>query len=230
MIPEKYTYSFVNFFTLLFPLMFSFTKSFDFRRYWKYYFPGNIIIAVLFILWDIYYTKLGVWGFNLNYTLGLKIFNLPLEEILFFICTPYACVFTYYCFRKFLFPKISLALNFLWLTLGLIAIFFGIFHYDKFYTSAAFISCGITMFIAYRFSKIGFLHFFLFYLVILIPFYIFNGILTGSFLNRVVVFYNDAENLGIRILTVPFEDIFYGLALLLSNILSFEYYLNRPIK
>ncbi|MBL7789089.1 MAG: lycopene cyclase domain-containing protein [Chitinophagales bacterium] len=230
MVPEKLTYVFVDLFTIIFPLLFSFTKSFDFRTHWRYYFPGNLLIALLFILWDIYYTKIGVWGFNLKYTIGVQIFNLPVEEILFFICIPYACVFTYYCFRKFIFAKMKYSFDQFWLILGIVSIVFGIFHYDKLYTSAAFISCGITLVIAYRFAKIKFLHFLLFYLIILIPFYIFNGILTGSFMNRIVVFYNNSENLGFRILTVPFEDIFYGLALLLSNILLFEFYLHKSTK
>lgn len=227
MIPEKYTYLFVDFFTIIFPLIFSFTKAFDFRNYWKHFFPSNIIIALIFILWDIYYTSIGVWGFDLKYTLGIQVFNLPIEEILFFICTPYACVFTYYCFRKFIFPKINFSLNILWIIFSILFLLVGFYQYEKSYTSAAFISCAISLFVAYTFSKINFLHFAIFYFIILIPFYIFNGILTGSFLHRVVVFYNDYENLGLRVMTVPFEDIFYGMGLLLLNIVGFEYSLNK---
>lgn len=225
MIPENLTYLFVNFFTILFPFIFSFTISFDFSSRWKAFFTANLIVALVFIVWDVFYTHLGVWGFNLQYTLGFKLFDLPLEEIMFFVCIPYACVFTYYCFRKYVYPKISLRLNALWLIFGILTIIIGIVHYDKLYTCAAFVSCGLTMIFAYRFRRIHFLHFAIFFLIILIPFYIFNGILTGSFLDRVVVYYNDAENLSFRILTVPFEDIFYGLALLLSNILLFEYFI-----
>jgi lycopene cyclase domain-containing protein len=57
----------------------------------------------------------------------------------------------------------------------------------------------------------------------LIPFFIVNGILTGSFIPGEVVWYNDEENLGFRLGTIPLEDVFYGMLLLLLNIVIFEW-------
>ena len=56
------------------------------------------------------------------------------------------------------------------------------------------------------------------YAIVLIPFLIVNGFLTAI----PVVLYNDAENLGIRIYTIPFEDAFYGMLLVMMNISIFE--------
>jgi lycopene cyclase domain-containing protein len=65
--------------------------------------------------------------------------------------------------------------------------------------------------------------FYLAYAVILIPFFIVNGILTGSFIEQEVVWYNNEENLGVRIGTVPVEDIFYGMLLILMNVVIYEW-------
>ena len=60
------------------------------------------------------------------------------------------------------------------------------------------------------------------YGILLIPFLITNGLLTGSFIEDQVVWYNDNYNLGIRILTIPVEDVFYGMLLILLNIIIYE--------
>ena len=69
--------------------------------------------------------------------------------------------------------------------------------------------------------------FFLTYLILIVPFFICNGILTGTGLAEPVVLYNNAENLGIRILTLPIEDIFYGMLLILLNTVIYESVLHK---
>ena len=54
------------------------------------------------------------------------------------------------------------------------------------------------------------------YVVILIPFFLVNGILTGSGLPEPIVWYNDAENFGLRLGTIPVEDAIYNLGMLLT--------------
>lgn len=45
-----------------------------------------------------------------------------------------------------------------------------------------------------------------------------NGILTGSFIDESVVSYDNAENLGIRLGTIPIEDVGYAFSMLLMSL------------
>jgi lycopene cyclase domain-containing protein len=62
-------------------------------------------------------------------------------------------------------------------------------------------------------------HFIISYLIHLIPFLIINGILTAI----PVVIYNNDENLGKRIYTIPIEDTVYALTMLLGVVSIMEY-------
>jgi lycopene cyclase domain-containing protein len=79
------------------PLLLSFDSKVAFYRKWKYVFAAMVFPALLYILWDIYFTSKGVWGFNNHYITGIRFINLPVEEVLFFFIVPYCCLFIYEC-------------------------------------------------------------------------------------------------------------------------------------
>lgn len=97
----KLTYLLVDFFTILVPLLFSFHPKIKFYKTWKAFFTGALLVVTIFMIWDTIFTSLGVWNFNPRYISGIYFINLPIEEILFFICIPFSSVFTYYCLDKF---------------------------------------------------------------------------------------------------------------------------------
>ncbi len=227
----KYTYLLINFFTIIVPFLFSFHPKLNFYKTWKAFFPAVTISGLLFILWDVYFTGLGVWGFNPDYLVGIYISNLPLEEILFFFCIPYACVFTYHCLDLFINKAIGDKTEAI-LTPVMILIFLIVaaFNYDKIYPLVTFIILPVSMILTrYLFKERWISKFYIIYAVLLFPFLIVNGLLTGTGLKAPVVWYNEQEIIGLRIMTIPVEDVFYGMALILIN-LQIYLYLKRPAK
>jgi lycopene cyclase domain-containing protein len=225
----KYTYLWVDFFTIIIPFLFSFHPRLNFYKNFKWFFPANLMAGIVFVAWDVLFTKMGVWGFNPKYLSGIYFFNLPIEEILFFICIPFACVFTYHCLTLFYkFEWTRKAENIVMIGLSALLLLTGLLAYPRAYTATTFISLGILL-LAVKFilkikwfSKLASV-----YLVLLIPFFIVNGILTGTGLDEPVVWYNDAENLSIRLLTIPIEDIFYGFELILLNMIFYTYFMEK---
>lgn len=187
--------------------------------------PAILIPGIIFIAWDEFFTRLGVWGFNEEYLSGLYMGSLPIEEILFFICIPYACVFTYEAL-KYLVSKDHLGTKqkIISFALILVCLFIGAFNIDKWYTASTFLSLAIYLAILLFLKRDLFLgRFYFAFLFILIPFFLINGILTGSGIEEPVVWYNDDENLGLRIATIPIEDVFYGMLLVMMNVSIFEW-------
>ena len=217
---QKYLYLTINFLCFIVPFLFSFYPKANFSKKWKFVLPGILITAIIFIIWDELFTQMGIWGFNERYVSGIYVFNLPLEELLFFFCIPYACLFTYFALtylveKDWLFPHQELISSVI--IIG--SLILGCYFMSRWYTGVTMILLG--GFMAYQMLKLKPRYmgrFYFMFLVILIPFFIVNGILTGSFIDEPVVWYNDEENMGIRIGTIPVEDTFYAMLMLLTSV------------
>lgn len=225
---NSYLYLFLDIITILVPLLFSFYPKAPFYKHWRSILPAIVLPAAIFMLWDELFTRAGIWGFNEKYLTGVYIFNLPLEEIFFFVCIPYACLFTYFALNHIV-AKDYLKKYQDTISAGLLPmlIIAGIYHVDKWYTSITFLSLGafLALQILVKSNYLG--RFYFTFLFILIPFFGINGILTGAFIEGEVVWYNNEENLGIRIGTIPVEDVFYGMLLLALNVAIFEHQKKR---
>ena len=213
-------YLILNIASLIIPFLYSFENRMKYIKRWKAVFSAIILTAIFFIVLDIIFTKMGVWSFNPRYHSGIEFFDLPIEEWLFFICIPYASIFIHFAFHYFL-PKVSLSdktARIIYWILMVILLPTILFHYDKWYTVINY--SVLVLVLTYTVFRVpGILNtFFITFLIVLIPFSIVNGILTGSFIDEPVVSYNDAENLGIRLGTIPIEDIGYAFSMLLMSL------------
>ncbi len=226
---KQYTYLAIDLGCILVPFLFSFYNKYPFYKQWRYFFPANIIVAIAFMIWDEYFTQLGVWGFNPDYLTGIYLGHLPLEEVLFFICIPYSCVFTFFALTQLL-ParKAKWQRLFSYIFLAVL-VASTLFFYELKYTFST--SVGTALFlILIIYKKQNLTYYYIAYFIILPFFFLSNGLLTGSFLDSPIVWYNDAENLGIRMFTIPVEDIVYGFLMIALNIYMYETFEKRFAK
>ncbi len=214
---ESFLYLVVDIVCIGLPLLASFFPQNAFYKDWKFVFPAIFAVAIFFLIWDYFFTAAGIWGFNPVYLTGIYLANLPIEEVLFFICVPYACIFTYFALRFHVrsdpFKKIN---HLITLVLAVLLLTVGLISFGKWYTSLTFILAGIYLLIVY-FRKWDMSYIYLSYLGIIPFFLLSNGILTGGFTEAPIVWYNDEHNLGFRIGTIPVEDLFYGFLLFMMN-------------
>ncbi len=224
---KHYTYLLINFLTVFFPVMLSFDKRVRFYKSWKFIFPGLLLTGSVFLIWDYIFVLTDVWGFNSDYITGIYFLRLPVEEILFFITVPFACIFIYECLNYYIkrdvLKKVSRPVS---LLLALLSAAMLIVFHQRVYSLATFgLLFVLTLYLFL--AKPPFAgRFYVAYIVSLIPFFIVNGLLTSI----PVVLYNDHQNMGLRIGSIPFEDHFYSLAMLLMNILFFEHFRRGGLK
>ncbi|WP_299683413.1 lycopene cyclase domain-containing protein [uncultured Tenacibaculum sp.] len=224
-----YLYLLLNLGSLSIPLLYSFEKNMRFIKHWKAVLLSLTIVATVFLIWDAIFTKNGVWGFNPDYHLSFLLLGMPIEEWLFFFCIPYASIFIHYSLEYFK-PNLLISKKYTQLiTLSILAIVTPIliFNWGKVYTTVNY-SFLIGILLIGFFYGIEYLRrFYIAFLIILIPFFIVNGILTGTGIEEPVVWYNNDENLAIRLVTIPIEDIGYAFTMLFGNVFLIEKFKNN---
>ena len=222
------TYLIINVLTIFVPMLRSFEQRINMVSKWKAIWPAIFLVGLIFIAWDVVFTQMGVWGFTEEHLIGVNIFGLPIEEMLFFLTVPYACLFIYEVLNYFIQKDLlgSVARPF-FLVLALTLVIVGFLSLDKWYTSVTLLlTSAWLVFLSWK-NPVWLGRFLLSYLVVLIPFFIVNGVLTGTGLENPVVWYKNSENLGIRLGTIPIEDTIYGLLLLSGNVFFYEFFAAR---
>lgn len=225
-------YLWLDLLSLSVPFLVSFHPRIQLYKQWRALFLALLLTLIPFIIWDIYFTYKGYWGFNEEYLSGINFVNLPVEEWLFFICIPYACIFTHVSIMEInprlmlsekLTKHISKALLVLFLTVF-------VFNLNRAYTAVDMVFGLVILGFAYYKNQTLLRSFFITFLFMLIPFFIVNGILTGTGIEGNVVWYNDDQNLGIRLGTIPVEDTVYAFSMILMNLFLFDFFKKKKAK
>ena len=183
----------------------------DFWLAWRGMVRGFLLVSVPFLLWDIWATAQGHWAFSGDYTIGFRIFGLPVEEVLFFVIVPLACMAVWHLMgddsKRYKSRYACVPL----LCVGVALLIVSTLMAPLSYTNVVFIAAGVTAIGLVRYGGlIAQRKFWRFQLIYFGLFLICNMILTGI----PVVTYGQDAILGLRVGTIPIEDFLYNFVLI----------------
>lgn len=182
--------------------------------------------AIVFILADFLATGV-FWRFNDTYTTGIKLLNLPFEEILFFFTVPFACLFLWINWPR----NSRLVFHHQWLTvigLGLVTLGLVSLSIGWYYSGIIFTLFGIWLIFdsRQRLPLSNRLDYLTFLALVFVLTMVFNGYLTA----RPVVIYNPYYKTNLNLFTIPVEDIIYGFILINLNLLIYTTVTNHRVR
>lgn len=200
------------------------------RRAWFYDRLGAALravawVAVPFVAWDAAVAGKH-WSFNPQYVLGVELLGLPFEEVLFFLSVPLACLFTWE--KVFATPSRSVVETRRWLypvAWAAVPVGIAVALHGEQYTGYTLIAVGTVALVDHALG-VGLLlerRTLAFFAAVVGLNLVFNSYLTG----RPVVLYGEPYHLGVRVGTVPVEDLLYGVALVWGSTAVFQRSLGR---
>lgn len=201
------------------PFIVSFFRPGYLPRFVPYLFAA-ICVSIPFLIWDHFVTGY-FWTFNPDYTTGITIGNLPVEEVMFFLTVPYSCLFIWEIITRKMKPKKAQFADFapfFFLALFPIGIWF--YWQGLEYTGSIYIVFSLTVVVdglaKTRFYQKNTSYFFMSLIIGLT--FIFNWYLTA----RPVVLYNEEVKTNGMVLSIPMEDFIYGLSLIILAAIVYD--------
>lgn len=217
---RNFLYLFINLLIFLPVFILSLKTDVKPHRHIRGLLVGYLLVSLPFIVWDIWATSQGHWGFNSQYVTGVSLFGMPIEEYLFFITVPFAMIYVWGVIKKFVADgstNILLPLLILGLAMGS-SVWLLISQWSNGYTRFAAVAMLITVIFTVM-SRLAFTkRFWAFQLLLLGLFLIFNSVLTGL----PIVTYGSDAIIGFRIGDIPLEDFYFNFAFINLFLLVFN--------
>jgi len=178
------------------------------------------IVAPLYLFWDFLATWKDTWGFNPKYVLGVYVIDLPIEEVLFFVVTPFATLMIYDFVRQKVKDKevnwVPKAVKVIIPVLLLSLPFTLTYSYTFIVTLYLIMALSISL-IAGK-QMLTSRNFWIYMGLTYIPFMVFDYFLTSI----PVVIYWPHSILGVRVITIPVEDFIYSFSMLVLYTLFYR--------
>jgi len=217
----KYTYLLFNLFVILPVVAFAFHRNIKLQSKWKQLLLSITAVAIPFVIWDVWAAQNGHWFFNEKYIFSTRLWGLPIEEILFFICVPAVMWFVWEVVKVHVKARMSrsvvprLVASSLFIANAIIAII----YFDRGYTRSVAIAACVTSFILSKSALLRERQFWVFQGAHLGLFIISNTFLTSL----PIISYGSGSIIGIRIGTIPLEDFMFSYVLVTALLFVYRY-------
>jgi len=183
------------------------------RRYYKSLAFSIGVVAPLYITWDFLATLKDSWSFNPEWILGIRTVDLPVEEVFFFVVTPFATLLIYDFVRtKIADREVSWITRKLMILIALFLLAIDVFLTEYSYTLIVLIYLSSSILLVEFLDPKMFrsTNYWIFLGLTYIPFFVFDYFLTSL----PVVVYGPHSILGVRIFTIPIEDAIYSFSMM----------------
>ncbi|AHC51928.1 lycopene cyclase [Sulfolobus acidocaldarius SUSAZ] len=180
------------------------------------------IVSPLFLYWDFFATAFGSWSFNRTWVLGVYVINLPIEEVMFFIVTPFATLLIYDILKRskgseirFINRRLVFIISALLVIVDL-ALFL---HYSYTFIVILYLSMSLVISAILDEDMLRSTVFWKFMGLTYVPFLVFDYFLTSI---PIVLYGVSNSILGVRVLTIPIEDFIYSFSMIMLYTLFYR--------
>lgn len=217
------------------PFFISLWPKLSFWKQWRSLLAVFIFVSLPFIVWDVFMTKQGAWGFTPEYAGSVNLFSLPMGELLFFLVVPFVCLVMYevllYVDRKptrsFDIVNRSISGNsqqnqtrLLLVVLSIIILILAFINKSQLYTFTVWLSLVIAFLTTAILNLLIIWQktFWLYLLVSFAGFLLLNSILTSL----PIVWYSPEVISNWRFGSIPVEDFVYNASLLILSLIVWQ--------
>lgn len=206
---------------LIVPLILGFNKAVHFSQLLKPSLLASFFMAMLCSSLSYALVSSKIIGFNDDFTIGLSILTLPIEEILFYFSFPFFSIFIYenlkYSLQDSSLKWVNLSVR---LFIPLLSLYIALIEDSGIYTLVVLaLSTGVfILWNCYAYlKKIA-----LTYLVCILPYLFCSYLLIGTERNTSAIWHNESQQLSLKLSTLPLEEILDGFALMAASMILFE--------
>lgn len=183
-----------------------------------------MVVDPFYIVWDELAVKYGSWSFNGKYIIGIHIWLIPLEEIIFFLVVPFATILIYEGIGLLRLSSLNLP-GWPFALIAAVFLIFALLNFHHSYTVVSFAFAGLVILISLCIKPdlLASKRVWVYMIISYIPFIIFDHMMV----TLPVFTYGRGSIMGIRIFSIPVEEYVYVFSLLLAYILSYRFYSDR---